>query len=48
MLELLFSEIFGNAKKSYEYERNIRKVRLNDVKKLANLKKYSFFALVPM
>lgn len=47
MLELLFSEIFGNAKRSYEYEKNIRAVRLSEIKKLANFKKYSFFALMP-
>ena len=47
MLELLYSELFGNVRAAYEYEQNIKKVKLNDVKKLANFKKYSFFALVP-
>lgn len=47
MLELLYSEIFGNARESYEYGKNIKKVKLSDVKKLANFKNYSIFALVP-
>lgn len=47
MLDLLYSELFGNAKKAYEYEKNIRAVKLSEVKKLANFNDYSFFALVP-
>jgi predicted Zn-dependent peptidase len=49
MIELLASEICGNAKEFYEYEKNISEVKLNDVKELAKKakEKYSFFALVP-
>jgi predicted Zn-dependent peptidase len=47
MHQLLFSEMDGMAKDFYEFEKNIRDVKLKDVKKLAQIKKYSFFALVP-
>ena len=49
MVNLLVSEIQGEAKDFYEYEKNISKVKLNDVKELAKkaIKEYSFFALVP-
>ena len=47
MVNLLMYEIDGNAKDAYDFERKIRQVKLNDVKSLARIKKYSFFALVP-
>jgi len=47
MSQLLLSEIDGKVKEFYEFEKNIRAVKLEDVKKLAKIKKYSFFALVP-
>ena len=49
MINLLISEIQGEAKDFYEYEKNISKVKLKDVKDLAKkaIKEYSFFALVP-
>ncbi len=47
MVNLLYNEINGNAKKVYEFEKNIRAVKLDDVKNLAKIKKYSFFALIP-
>lgn len=49
MMNLLISEIQGDAKDFYEYEKNISKVKLEDVKEIAsNFKKnHSFFALVP-
>jgi len=47
MVGLLAAEIDGNAKKFYEFEKNIKSVKLKDVKDLAKIKKYSFFALVP-
>jgi predicted Zn-dependent peptidase len=49
MIGLLASEIQGNAKTFYDFEKKISQVKLNDVRKLAdNVKKdYSFFALVP-
>lgn len=37
----------GNARKFYELEKNIKKVSLNEIKKLARIKNYSFFALIP-
>ncbi|HTY43640.1 MAG TPA: pitrilysin family protein [Patescibacteria group bacterium] len=47
MVNLLFHEINGNAKIFYEFEKNISQVKLQDVKNLAKIKDYSFFALVP-
>ncbi len=47
MANLLANEISGKAEKFYEYEKNILGVKLEDVKKMANIKDYSFFALVP-
>ena len=47
MVDLLSHEIFGKAEDSYKFEEEIRKVKLEDVKKLANFKDYSFFALLP-
>ena len=49
MINLLASEIQGDAKDFYEYEKNISKVKLKDVKELASRFKenHSFFALVP-
>lgn len=47
MMELLTAEINGKAEELYEYEKNIKKVSLEDVKELAKIKDYSFFALVP-
>ena len=47
MTNLLFSEAEGNAKDFYDFEKKISEVKLEDVKDLANIKDYSFFALVP-
>jgi len=47
LLELLLNEIKGNASTSDEFVNKIRSVRLEDVKKLANIKYYGFFALIP-
>ncbi len=47
MAELLSHELDGNAKTFYDFEKNIRAVELKDVKDLAKIKNYSFFALVP-
>ena len=48
MLDLLYNEVWGDAKKSYEYESNIKKVKSIDVKDMSkNIKKYSLIALVP-
>jgi predicted Zn-dependent peptidase len=47
MVNLLMHEIDGNAGDFYKFEENIKSVKLEDVKELANIKNYSFFALVP-
>jgi len=49
MVNLLIYELHGNAKKFYDFEKNISKVKLEDVKQLASEvgENYSFFALVP-
>jgi predicted Zn-dependent peptidase len=49
MVNLLVHELQGNAKVFYNFEKNVLKVKLDDVKKLASEAKrnYSFFALVP-
>jgi predicted Zn-dependent peptidase len=47
MINLLLHEIDENAKTFYEFEKNIKSVKLADVKNLAKIKKYSFFALIP-
>jgi len=50
MVNLLMSEINGKAEDYYEFEKNIKDVKLEDVKEIAKKvkeKNYSFFALVP-
>tara|TARA_Y100000310_G_scaffold316984_1_gene369358 strand:- start:3166 stop:4371 length:1206 start_codon:yes stop_codon:yes gene_type:complete len=49
MVNLLYSEVNGNAKNFYDFEKNISEVKLEDVKDLAKKakEKFSFFALVP-
>lgn len=47
MVNLLVYEVDGNAKEFYDFEKKIRTVTLKDVKDLARIKNYSFFALVP-
>jgi predicted Zn-dependent peptidase len=47
MVNLLKYEIDGNAENFYKFEKNISDVKLKDVKNLAKIKNYSFFALVP-
>ncbi|MEK6912402.1 MAG: pitrilysin family protein [Nanoarchaeota archaeon] len=47
MMKLLAHESEGNSKELYNFEKNIKAVKLEDVKDLAKIKKYSFFALVP-
>ena len=47
MVDLLLHEIDGNARRFYDFEKNISNVKLKDVKNLAKIKNYSFFALVP-
>jgi len=49
MVNLLSSEISGNAKEFYDFEKNIREVKLKEIKEIAGnaLKKHSFFSLLP-
>lgn len=44
---LLLNEIAGNAEEFYKYPERISAVKLEDVRRLAKIKNYSFFALVP-
>ncbi len=47
LVNLLLYEIDGNAGEFYNFVKNISDVNLKDVKNLAKIKNYSFFALVP-
>jgi predicted Zn-dependent peptidase len=50
MVGLMYCELIGDAEDVYNFEENIRNVKLKDVKELASKvkgKDYSFFALVP-
>jgi len=50
LIELLAAEVHGKAEDFYEFEENIKKVKLKDVKEMASKitdGNYSFFALVP-
>jgi len=49
MVELLVSEINENSETFYEYEENIKNVKLEDVKEIAKnaLEDHSFFTLIP-
>jgi len=47
MMNLLFHEIWHDARDAYKYEKMIAKVKLADVKKMAKIAGYSFIALSP-
>ena len=47
MVNLLSYELDGNAEEFYKFEKSISEIKLEDVKKQAKLKEYSFFALTP-
>ena len=47
MNSLMLEEVAGNAEEYYKYEERIKNVKLEDVRKLAKLKDYSTFSLVP-
>jgi predicted Zn-dependent peptidase len=47
MIDLLEEEIGGNAENYYNYEENVGKVKLEDVRGVSKLKGSSFVALVP-
>jgi hypothetical protein len=44
---LLTNELAGDAREADKFIEKISRVKLNDVKELAKIKDYSFFALVP-
>ena len=47
MIDLLQDELGGNSENYYNYEEEIGKVKLEDVKSLSKLKGFSFAALLP-
>ncbi len=49
MNELMYEEYRGNAEEYYKFEEKVRKVKLDEVKRLAKelIKKYSSAAIVP-
>ena len=47
LVNLLSYEINKNAEDFYNFKNKILKIKLEDIKKLAKIKKYSFFALIP-
>ena len=47
LINLLLCEMNGDASEFYDFVKNISNVKLKDVKDLAKIKNYSFFALVP-
>lgn len=46
-LALLWEELAGSAEEFYRYEQRISELKLQDVRELGKLKRYSFAALVP-
>ncbi|MBI2629921.1 insulinase family protein [Candidatus Pacearchaeota archaeon] len=44
---LIDEEINGDAEEYYNYEENVLKTKLEDVRAISNIKNYSFIALVP-
>ena len=50
LVNLLHAEVCGNANDFYNFEKEIKNVKLKDVKEIAKKVadgKYSFFALIP-
>jgi predicted Zn-dependent peptidase len=49
MVDLLYNAVWRDAEESYGYEKNIRRVKLSDVKRIArdSIKNHSFLALAP-
>ena len=47
MSELIFHELATSAEDYYKHDKNIMKVTLNDIKKVANLKDYSTALILP-
>ncbi len=47
MTELIYEENAGNAREYYKFQEKISRLKLENIKKLARLKGYSFIALIP-
>jgi predicted Zn-dependent peptidase len=47
MNEIMMNELLGKAEEYYKHDEEIRKVKLDDVKKLAKISKYSTAAIIP-
>ena len=47
MNSLVYEELAGDANEYYNYEKNIRAVKIEDVKRLAKIKNYSTAEIVP-
>lgn len=47
MVNLLTSELINDATEFYDFQKKILNVKLEDIKNLANINDFSFFALVP-
>ncbi|MEK6820092.1 MAG: insulinase family protein, partial [Nanoarchaeota archaeon] len=47
MSQLIFEEITENAEEYYKYEERINSVKLEEIRKIAKLKTYSTFSLIP-
>jgi len=47
MNSLVYEELAGDAKSYYDYEKNIKNVKFEDVKRLARVRKYSTAEIVP-
>lgn len=47
MLNLLIEEVCKNGEEYYKYEKRIKSVKPDEVRKLAKLEKYSAFSLIP-
>jgi len=46
-VNLIMEEVSGDAEDYYEYEKKIKSVNLDDIKKLASITEYSSFSLGP-
>lgn len=47
MNELMLNELVSSAEEYYKHEENINKVNLDEIKKIAQVKDYSFAAIIP-
>lgn len=47
MIDLLQEELGGDSRNYYNYEEELGKIKIEDIKKLSEIKGYSFSALLP-